>query len=326
MNWNEGYTAAYYLTILDPKTWRDIETVDIIGGSVVKTTDGLMESADIEMTENIGEKFVRIYLNARQADDGDRAAVFTGLLQTPGTDWNGTRKTHKALCFSVLKPADDILLPRGWYAASGSSAASVVKDLLDVIAPVDVEGESPNLTQHVVAESNETHLSMAWKILQAIGWRIRIDGMGTITICQKPEEAAVRLDANANDIVELSVTDEQDLYSCPNVFRATSGDESAEARDENLIEERGREVWAQEENVVLNDGESLTEYAERRLRELQTPARKVKYKRRFIPELCAGDLAELNFPVQDVSGTFEIKRQQITLEYNAQVSEEAEWT
>ena len=326
MNWSEGYTASFYLTILDPKTWRDIQTVDIISGSVVKTTDGLMESADLEMTENIGEKFVRIYLNARQEVDGDRAAVFTGLLQTPGTDWNGQRKTHRALCYSVLKPADDILLPRGWYAAQGSSAADVAKDLLDVIAPVTVEGTSPNLMQHIVAESDETQLSMAWKVLQAIGWRIRIDGMGTITICPKPEEAAVRLDANTNDIVELSVTDEQDLYSCPNVFRATSGDDSATVRNEELIEARGREVWAQEEDAALSDGESLTEYAERRMRELQSPERKVKYKRRFLPDVSVGDLAELNFPAQSVSGTFEIKRQQISLGHNAQVSEEGTWT
>ena len=77
MNWNEGYTAQYFLTIVDPATWRDVDTVDITGGTVTKTTDGKMESADINMTQNIGEKVVRVYLNARQAGDGDRTAIFT---------------------------------------------------------------------------------------------------------------------------------------------------------------------------------------------------------------------------------------------------------
>lgn len=324
MNWNEGYTAQYFLTIVDPATWRDVDTIDITGGTITKTIDGKMESADIDMTQNIGERIVRVYLNARQGQDGDRAAIFTGLLQTPGTTWDGVREAHKAVCYSVLQPAADILLPRGWYAGKGANAAAVVADLLDVLAPVTVEGTSPKLTQHIVAESNETCLTMAWKILNAIGWRIRISGDGTITICPAPTEAVVRLDSNYNDIVELKVTDEQDLYSCPNVFRAVSGDSSYTARDETQIEARGREIWAQEENVTLNDGESLKEYAKRRLKELQTVSRKVKYSRRFLPDVVAGDMATLNFPAQNVSGNFILKRQQITLGYNATVSEEAE--
>ena len=324
MNWNEGYTAQYFLTIVDPATWRDVDTIDITGGTVTKTTDGKMESADINMTQNIGEKVVRVYLNARQAGDGDRTAIFTGLLQTPGTDWDGVRESHKAACYSVLQPAADILLPRGWYAGKGANAAAVVADLLDVLAPVKVSGDSPKLTQNIVAESKETCLTMAWKILNAIGWRLRISGDGTITICPLPTEAVVRLDPNMQDIVELKVTDEQDLYSCPNVFRAISGDSSYTARDEDAIEARGREIWAQDENVTLNDGESLKEYAKRRLKELQAVSRKVKYSRRFLSDVVAGDMVDLNFPGQNVSGSFIIKRQQITLGYSGTVSEEVE--
>ena len=325
MNWLEGYTAQYYMTIVDPNTWRDVSMVDIPAGTVTKTTDGLMQSADITMTQDLGgEKIVRIYVNARQDDDGDRAAIFTGLLQTPNTSWDGTRESHKGVCYSVLKPASDILLPRGWYAAKNANAAEVAADLLDVLAPVSIEGISPKLTDYIVAESNETRLSMAWKILNAIGWRIRIDGEGRIVICQSAAEPIDRFDSNTNDIVELKVTDEQDLFSCPNVLRAVSGDSYSVARDEARIEARGREIWAQEENVTPNDGESLSEYAQRRLKELQSPERKVKYSRRFLPDIIAGDIVELHLPAQNVAGSFLIKRQQITLGYNATVSEEVE--
>lgn len=324
MNWNDGYRAQYFMSLVNPTTWRDVQTVDIIGGTVTKTTDGMMQSADVEMTQNVGEKIVRIWLNAKQDDDGDRAAIFTGLLQTPGTNWDGVRESHKAVCYSVLKPAADILLPRGWYAAQGANAAAVAADLLDVLAPVSVEGTSPKLTQYIVAESNETQLSMAWKILNSIGWRIRIDGEGNIVVCPNASEPIVRLDTNVNDIVELAVTDEQDLYSCPNVFRAISGDQSVTVYDNAAIEARGREIWAQNERCVLNDGESLGEYAQRRLKELQAPARKVKYSRRFLPDVLPGDIAELSFPGQNVLGDFIIKRQQIALGFNATVREETE--
>ena len=324
MNWTEGYSAYFNIKIVDPATWQDIGTVDITGGTVTKTTDGLMESADIQTTQNIGEAIIRVYVYARQEDDGDRAAIFTGFLQTPGTDWDGTRESHRGVCYSVLKPAADILLPRGWYAAKGASAAGIVQDLLDIIAPVTVEGDSPKLTQHIVAESNETNLSMAQKILKSIGWRLRITGDGEIIVCPTPEKAVERFDTRTNDIIELKVTDEQDLYSCPNVFRASANNESVVAYDQSSIERRGREIWAQEENCATNDGESLTEYAQRRLLELQAPARKVKYSRRFLPDIVPGDMVEINLPAQNVAGSFLIKRQQITLGYNALTSEEAE--
>lgn len=321
MNWEKGYSAQFYMTIVDPNTWRDVESVSIPSGTITKTLEGLMESADITMTQELdGERIVRVYAIARQSDDGERAAIFTGLMQTPGKNWDGTRRSQKGVCYSVLKPASDILLPRGWYAAKNAKAADVAADLLDVLAPVEVEGESPKLTEYIVAESNETRLTMARKILAAIGWRIRIDGEGNIKICPVDEEAGDRLGSN---IVELKVTDEQDLYSCPNVFRAVSGDSYYEARDEERIEARGREIWAQEENVTPNDGESLREYANRRLREMQAVERKVKYSRRFLPNIVPGDNIELSLPAQDVIGIFRIQRQQITLGYNATVQEEA---
>ena len=102
MNWIEGYSASYVLTEVDPKSWRDKSTIDITGGSITKGTSGLIESADIDVTDNLGERWVRIWLYAKQNDDGGREALFTGLLQTPGVKWDGIRDSYSAECYSVL--------------------------------------------------------------------------------------------------------------------------------------------------------------------------------------------------------------------------------
>lgn len=325
MNWQEGYSAAYYLTVIDPKTWRDLETVDITGGRITKTTDNLMESADIDVTQNLGEKWVRIWVEGRQIDDGDREALFTGILQTPGVSWDGNRSTYSAECYSVLKPASDVLLPRGWYVLAGMNGARAAANLLSVgSAPVIYDDASPALFNTIVAEDGETNLTMAWKIVNAIGWRIRIDGRGTINICQQATEPSVRLDTQNLDIVEPAITDDQDFYSCPNVFRATSGDLTAVARDEDSITERGREIWAEEKDCALNSGESISSYAKRRLKELQSPSRKVKYSRRNLPDITTGDMVNLNFPKQSIFGNYIIKKQSIDLGYAAKVAEEVE--
>lgn len=322
MNWIEGYSAQYYMTILDPATWRDVRTVDIIGGTVNRTQDGLLESADVDLTEYIGEQFVRIYLSADQNGDGGRAAIFTGLLQTPGVSWDGSRQTYSAECYSVLKPADDILLPRGWYAETGKPATDILSELLDVMAPVNVTKTAPALSEYIIAESGETRLSMAWRILNAIGWRLRITGEGVIEILEEPIEPTVRFDTRTNDIIELSVTDTQDLFNCPNVYRAISRDQMAEVRDEDAITARGREIWAEDTKAVISTGETIAEYAQRQLARLQTPERTITYNRRFLPDVTAGDLVELNLPDQDISGTFRITKQSIDLGYNATISEE----
>ena len=328
MNWIEGYSASYVLTEVDPKSWRDKSTIDITGGSITKGTSGLIESADIDVTDNLGERWVRIWLYAKQNDDGGREALFTGLLQTPGVKWDGIRDSYSAECYSVLKPAADVLLPRGWYVLSGSNGAKAVANLLAVSpAPVEVDGEAPYLTDTIVAEEGETNLTMAWKIMDSLGWRMKISGHGDITLQPVPEEPAIVMDSQENDIVEPDVTDSQDLYSCPNVFRAISGDLTAVAKDEDVdsplsIQSRGREIWA-EENATLNSNEGIAEYARRRLMELQSPARKITYNRRFTPDVYPGDVVQLRNSEQNISGKFRITSQKIDLGYGARTSEEA---
>lgn len=326
MDWAHGYSANYYLTLVDPASWRDLRMVDITAGKINKSTDTLMESADIDLTEGLGEAWVRVWVDAKQGDGGARSAIFTGLLQCPETKWDGIRGSYSAECYSVLKPASDVILQKGWYALAEQNGAQLAAGLLSVgPAPVSFDDSSPLLSESVIAEEGETNLSMAWKLVQAIGWRIRISGDGSIRICPQQTDTELLLDPNKNDIVEPDVTDTQDLYSCPNVFMAVAGDQSYIARDETGplgIEARGREIWATESGT-LNAGESIQDYAWRKLRELQSPSRTVKYSRRFLPDVVPGDAAEINFPAQKIAGIYTIQKQSISLGYNAQVSEEA---
>lgn len=78
MNWENGYTAEYYMSIVDPATWRDIERVEIVGGSVTRNLDGLRENATLncqQFSQTI-EQWVRIWLNAYQ-DGARRTSLFS---------------------------------------------------------------------------------------------------------------------------------------------------------------------------------------------------------------------------------------------------------
>lgn len=333
MNWRKGFTARYYYTIVDPMTWRDTERHELTGGSISKTAEALMESADMDITTipRTGELWIRIWLDASQRGSAENEALFTGLMAVPEVEWDGYRKTYKAECYSVLKPADDVLLPRGWYVPAGTNGAYAAMELLEDAgpAPVTREANAPTLAAPIVAEDGETNLSMAIKIVNAVGWRFRIGGDGNITICPKAEEPSIRLSAEDNDMVEMALVDKKDWFSCPNVFRATFNGVTAIARDDKTSSpystvSRGREIWKEETDCALGDTESIEEYVVRRLREEQSPARICSYARRFYPDIYPGDIVQLHYPAQDIDGDFRIRSQQIELGYNARTEEESE--
>lgn len=330
MDWSKGFSAKYFLSVVDPVTWRDIEHLDLTDGSITKSADGLRESADIS-SNNLDiskERWIRIWLNATQNNDSERVALFTGIMSSPKTKINYQRLETPLECYSVLKPADDILLPRGYYVPVDIEGAVIIKRLLSVSpAPIEINGESPKLAQAIIAEDGETNLTMADKVLEAIGWNLRINGDGTIIIEPYSTSSSVII-GTGYDIVEPEIEIEQDWFSCPNVFRAVSNEISAVARDESddsrlSIQNRGREIWAEETSCQLNDNESLAEYAMRRLKELQTTDIIISYNRRYIPDICPGDIITLNYPAFEEMSmvNYIVSSQTISLGNGTQVSE-----
>ena len=178
-----------------------------------------------------------------------------------------------------------------------------------------------------------SRLDMAWLILDAVGWRIRIDGSGTVHICSAASEASAMFDALGNDVIENAVTDSQDWYSVPNCIRVTSGDTYAEFIDDDpdsdvstiaRKETRGGtgEIWMTESASALGDNESLAEYAIRILRQAQEPARSVSYSRRYQPDVLVTDLVIIHLPGIGIDGTFKVTSQRIDLGYGCRTSEE----
>lgn len=330
MDWSKGLSASYKAYIVDPITWKDTETIDIIGGSISKSEDDMRESADISVSDynSNKEQWIRIYLDARQQSDSYYGAIFTGLISSPGKEMEGSVQTNSLRCYSVLKPASDILLPRGYYINYGLNTAGILKKLLSVIKgiPVVIEGTPPNLSQTIIAENGESNLSMADKVLYSIGWRMRIKGDGSIVISEPASLPSAWFDPVDVDSLELRVNIENNWFDCPNVFRAVQGNFSATAYDNDpnsmlSVQNRGREIWYEESGSNPYAGESLAQYAKRRLKEEQQVYMSASYSRRFDPDANVSDVISLRYPGQGLDGLFYISSQTIELGYSPTVSE-----
>ena len=145
MDWSKGFSASYYMAIVDKRTWNDASRREITGGSISRSGTGLRQSADIDCPgyEPGTEQWIRVWLDVRQNGAADHVAMFTGLACSPSIRRDGNIKEIPLECYSVLKPADDVMLQRGWYVPAETNGAQTAAQMLrEVIpAPVTVEGD-----------------------------------------------------------------------------------------------------------------------------------------------------------------------------------------
>lgn len=331
VDWSKGYSSSYYVSVLDPITWKDIDRLELIEGSVSRSNDGLRESASVECSlgKDRIEKWIRIWRNTNQNGRRSHDAIFTGLATSPKQSINGVIKNDSYECYSVLKPAEDVDLSRGWYAAPGMLGSNIIKDLLSssTPAPIVCADDSPMLTEYLVAEEGETNLSMVDKILSSIDWRLRIDGEGTIYIGPYDSDPVATFDPFELDIIEPSISISADWFDAPNVFCAISGSTTSIAKDEDpdsplSIVNRHREVWMTESDVSLSSNETIDQYASRRLKEEQRIEKTAEYTRRYVPNIVPGDIILLHYPEQGLEGPFMVWSQNLDLTYSASTSEE----
>lgn len=332
MNWNNGFTSSFYVTVVDRDSWEDTDRIEIMDGKVNRSSDDLMQSADFTCRDFPvnQELLVRIYCDAIQSGESVHEAIFTGFATLPQREYEGRLKEHPVKCCSLLQAAEDVLLPVGWYAPIGIDGAQLVKRLLGVTgAPIEVAEGSTPLSAAIISEDKENHLSMSLKILKAIGWRLRISGYGRIEVCPMAQTPVAQYDPFTADGIKPRISVSDDWYKCPNVFRAISGDSVAVARDDSpdsalSTVSRGREVWESESSCDFAENESIAHYAMRRLNELQKVAFTVKYDRRYNPRIAVGDLIWLNYPEQDVVGVFESVSQSVDLSPGMETAEEVQ--
>ena len=330
MLYNKGFSAAYYAALVDPATWRDTDRIEITEGSVARTASELRTTASFTCQQypDRTEQVVRLYLETSQNGQNERHALFTGIACSPSDNIHGTRTDNTVECYSILKYAQDVLLDRGWFAPVEIPTSSILRQLMeDIPAPIEIEEGSPELAEAIVAEDSENKLSMIDKILTAIGWSMTVLGDGKIRIAPEETKPKATLDPVGCDIIEPELEVTRDWYSCPNVFRAISGDLYATARDDSedsylSTVNRGREIWREETDVQLSTGESVADYALRRLKEEQRIQTLVKYNRRFVPDIYPGDVITLNYPGIGISGQYRINSQDIELTHGARTAEE----
>ena len=89
IDWSKGYSSTCYAKRVDPATWRDVEVIELTGGTVKREPTGKRQSADISCVRyHIDvEQWIRVYMDVQQGGASDHVALFVKYFQ--GIQQNG---------------------------------------------------------------------------------------------------------------------------------------------------------------------------------------------------------------------------------------------
>lgn len=289
MDWTRSYTASWRVCRVNRQTWADAEELkDVDSVSITRTADGsLLESGSLELSGEFEPDYYRIIMTAEQGGEVERVDVATLLFDVAGGKYSYGINSPSADGFSVLYPASVTTMLAGEYAPKGVNGAEYAGRILAaaINAPVEVEGGF-TLNEHIVHEVGSSVLDAAWDVLNAGGYIMQIDGRGTVHIRARPSEPALVLGSgNARALMpEVSYT--SDISEVPNRYIVIDGDSKTVATNSDPESPislicRGYSVDVVDTSPAPINGETMSQYAERKLHELSVMRDERSYKREY---------------------------------------------
>ena len=336
--WYEGYTSSWIAVRVNPENWYDTgQVIDIDAFSLSKSIEDqvpLIETGSITfISDEIEGGFIpgwyRVEMLANFTDGTfAREPIATLLFEKSSEDYDYSRTIVTADGYSVLKPVAESLRSACEWLAKGANGAEWVASEIRKCSPAPVVTHgSFTVDDYYVFNGGEKRLKGVWNVLDSAKWIIWIEGDGTIHIGPRPETSSLTLDNyNTSDILFCGISRDQALEDTYNKYIAVKGNKTVIVENhapgsETSIEARGRSIDYYDDDVILIDGESLENYAARKLEELSVVRVQYSYTREYVPNL---------YPMFMVTGRIDgmmaddlrIIRQTIDTKHGLSVSEE----
>ena len=320
IDWARAYSSRFIVARVDADTWADAGAAgNVVSVSIDRDCSDsvpLLEEASIEVDGDFQDGWHRVYMVAEQGA-AEKVALGTFLFERKTASNGHGRKTINAGGSSVLKEAEYVELAYGEYAPYGADVARYAANMLRkaIHAPVNVSGGF-TLSQNVVFTIGMSVLEAVWLVLDAGGFCMRIDGDGTVNVLQKPVEPDLELSRASARLLMPGVDDDYTLSGVPNRYKAIDGGDVAVAVNDDPASaasyaSRGRWVDETDTSPVRVNGETLQQYAERKLKEASAITVRKSYTREFWPgvrpfSIVRGSMADIG-----LSGDFTVVSQSL---------------
>ena len=345
-DWSESMQQTFEYYIVDPLTWRDKSQINTVKSSTVSRDSEAetLGSASVDVTESLGECYVRIYLITIQNGIRERFPLATVLVQTPSSKFDGKVTETTVDAYTPLLELKENPPPLGYSILKDENVMTIAYQLVreHARAPVVSAESTTNLHYDFVAETSDTWLTFIKDLIANAKYEFALDEMGRILFSPYQDTASLQpvwtYTDDDNSILHPEITFNHDLYGIPNVVEVvyTNGGDYLQARvvndDSNSptsTVNRGREILYRDTNPSLNGNPTqayIQEYAEQLLRELSSVEYSISYTHAYCP-VRLGDCVRLNFTKAGLNGVkAKVISQSIKCEPGCPVTEKAVYT
>lgn len=345
-DWTKPMTQTYEYYIVDPGTWKDktrlrnVKSCNINRDSENET----LGSATIDVTDSLGECYIRAYLITIQNGIKEKHPLGTVLVQTPSSKFDGKVRSVSMDAYTPLLELKENPPPLGYSILKGENIMKMAYQLTleNARAPVIQAENSETLYYDFVAETSDTWLTFISDLAANANYELALDEMGRILFTPKQDMASLQpvwtYSDDDNSILHPEITVDHDIYEIPNVVEViySNGSDYFTARvvndDENSpvsTVNRGREKIYRDTNPSISGNPTenyIQEYAEKLLRQLSSVVYTVTYTHGY-NNTRIGDCVRLNYVsagLNDIKA--KIISQSIKCESGCSVTEKAVFT
>lgn len=345
-DWLSSMQQTFEYYTVDPNTWKDVKLLDNVKSCTISRDSDAetLGSATIDVTESLGESYIRVYMITIQNGVKEKHPLGTFLVQTPSSSFDGKIRSVSMDAYTPLLELKENPPPIGYYVAKNENVMDAAYRLArdNMRAPVVKTVNEEALYYDFVANTDDTWLSFLTDLIAYGKYTFALDELGRVLFSPKQDTTSLQPVWTYNDdnssILRPDFSMEHDLYGIPNVVEviySNSGDmyyATAINDDPNSptsTVNRGRQIIYRETepNIISNPTKNqIQDYANRLLRNLSTLEYTVSYTHGYCP-VRLGDCVRLNYSragITDVKA--KVISQSIRCEPGCQVTEKAVFT
>lgn len=345
-DWTDTMEQSFEYYEVDPNTWKDKKLLTTVRGATLNRDDSAdtLGSATIDVTDLVGESYIRVYIIIRQNGGNFKYSLGTYLVQTPSSKFDGKSRSVSMDAYTPLLELKENPPPLGYALLKDENimeqAYMIVRD--NCRAPVVKTTSDKVLLNNFVSNDGDNWLTFVNDLISQAKFKLYLDDEGRILFApvQKVEELrpVYTFNDDNSSILMPEITLQHDLYGIPNVVEvvSTKGTNILYSRIVNddpnsptSTINRGREIVYRDTSPNIPGyptQEQLDEYATNLLENLSSIEYQVSYSHGYCP-VRIGDCVRLNYSragLEDVKA--KVISQSIKCEAGCTVSETAVFT
>lgn len=302
-DWTASMQQTFEYYTVDPGTWKDVKKLDNVKSCTINrdAETETLGSATFDVTESLGECYIRVYLITIQNGVEEKHPLGTFLVQTPSSSFDGKVRSVSMDAYTPLLELKESPPPLGYSIFKGENILDIAGRLTQEHsrAPVVISTGETTLKYDFVADPNDTWLTFLRDLIANTKHTFALDELGRVLFAPVQDTAALQpvwtYDDGNSSILYADVSMDHDLYGIPNVVEVvySNGSDSYYGKAVNddpnspiSTINRGREIVYRDTNPSLvgnSSEEQIQEYAEQLLRDLSTVEYTISYTHGYCP-------------------------------------------